>query len=81
MLTNFARAAAQIEYCLDQWVSGHYDKNLTFSEKVYRAKYERHLLHIREWCKIDLAATRSIRQRMYDRARFVMAHQFRSYRV
>ncbi|KAH9852901.1 hypothetical protein C2E23DRAFT_729674, partial [Lenzites betulinus] len=58
-----------IEYCLDQWMSGHYDKNLTFSEKVYRAKYEQHLLHIREWCKIDLAATRSIRQRMHDRAR------------
>ncbi|OJT05253.1 hypothetical protein TRAPUB_3960 [Trametes pubescens] len=70
-----------IEYCLDQWVSGHYDKNLTFSEKVYRAKYERHLLHIREWCKLDSAATRSIRQRMYDRARFVIAHRIRSYRV
>ncbi|OJT07291.1 hypothetical protein TRAPUB_1859, partial [Trametes pubescens] len=26
-----------IEFCLDQWASGHYDKNLTYSDKVYRA--------------------------------------------
>ncbi|KAI0820395.1 hypothetical protein BC628DRAFT_1397257 [Trametes gibbosa] len=58
-----------IEFCLDQWVSGHYDKNLTFSDKVYRAKYQLHLQRIREWSKIDPQAMRVIRQRLYDRAR------------
>ncbi|KAH9847642.1 hypothetical protein C2E23DRAFT_741233 [Lenzites betulinus] len=58
-----------IEYCLDQWATGHYDKNVTFSDKVYRAKYQRHLLHVHEWCKIDVNTTQDIRQRMYDRAR------------
>ncbi|KAI8989228.1 hypothetical protein BD414DRAFT_577910 [Trametes punicea] len=42
---------------------------MTFSDKVYRAKYEAHLKHIRDWCEIDLEATRVVRQRLYDRAR------------
>ncbi len=60
---------SQIEFCLDQWASGHYDKNLTYSDKVYRAKYAAHLKHVCDWCEIDHDGTRTIRQRMYDRAR------------
>ncbi|EIW62746.1 uncharacterized protein TRAVEDRAFT_43078 [Trametes versicolor FP-101664 SS1] len=58
-----------IEFCLDQWASGHYDKHLTYSDKVYRPKYAVHLQHVKDWCDINCDATRAIRQRMYDRAR------------
>ncbi|KAJ2971088.1 hypothetical protein NUW54_g12584 [Trametes sanguinea] len=58
-----------IEYCLDQWATGLWDKNLTFSNKVYRPKYEQHLCHVREWGSLDPASSQLVRQRMYDRAR------------
>ncbi|KAI0823818.1 hypothetical protein BC628DRAFT_1324213, partial [Trametes gibbosa] len=58
-----------IEYCIDQWATGMYDKTLMFSNKVYRGKYQQHLRHIQEWCSIDPASSQAIRQRMYDRAR------------
>lgn len=66
---NNVLAASQIEFCLDQWASGHYDKHLTYSDKVYRPKYAVHLQHVKDWCDINRDATRAIRQRMYDRAR------------
>ncbi|CDO78119.1 hypothetical protein BN946_scf184596.g1 [Trametes cinnabarina] len=58
-----------IEYCLDQWATGLWDKNITFANKAYHVKYQQHLRHIQEWGSLDLDSSRQIRQRMYDRAR------------
>ncbi|KAI9070348.1 hypothetical protein FKP32DRAFT_1537497, partial [Trametes sanguinea] len=58
-----------IEYCLDQWATGLWDKGLTFSNKVYHDRYKQHLTHIQEWSSLDPPSSHAIRQRMYDRAR------------
>ncbi|KAJ2981958.1 hypothetical protein NUW54_g10808 [Trametes sanguinea] len=58
-----------VEYCLDQWATGLWDKSLTFANKVYHEKYKQHLRHIQDWGDLDRASTRVIRQRLYDRAR------------
>ncbi|KAI0661392.1 hypothetical protein C8Q70DRAFT_1052472 [Cubamyces menziesii] len=58
-----------IEYCLDQWAEGAYNKNTAFSEKVYKSCYDRHLKQVRDWCAVDVNASRVVRQRLYDRAR------------
>ncbi|OSD03871.1 hypothetical protein PYCCODRAFT_1476789 [Trametes coccinea BRFM310] len=58
-----------IEYCIDQWATGIWDKTLIFSNKIYHSKYKQHLQHIQDWGRLDADATRGVRQRMYDRAR------------
>ncbi|KAI0632831.1 hypothetical protein C8Q77DRAFT_1262809 [Trametes polyzona] len=58
-----------IEFCLDQWATGHFDKHLTYTDKAYRPRYEVYLTQIRDWCKLNDVATKLVRQRLYDRAR------------
>ncbi|KAH9893249.1 hypothetical protein C8Q73DRAFT_524943 [Cubamyces lactineus] len=53
------------------WADGTYSKNLAFSEKAYKACYDRHLKQVHDWSATDADASRTVRQRLYDRARRV----------
>ncbi|CDO76812.1 hypothetical protein BN946_scf185033.g9 [Trametes cinnabarina] len=58
-----------IEFCLDQWTDGTFNKSHTFAEKFYKTRYELHLKQVRDWCATDPGAAQTVRQRLYDRVR------------
>ncbi|CDO72634.1 hypothetical protein BN946_scf184985.g53 [Trametes cinnabarina] len=58
-----------IQFCLDQWADGTFNKHHMYTEKAYKSQYDMHLRHIRDWCAMDVNASRTVRQRLYDRAR------------
>ncbi|KAI0370410.1 hypothetical protein BV20DRAFT_979567 [Pilatotrama ljubarskyi] len=58
-----------IEFCLDQWTDGTFNKSHTFAEKFYKTRYELHLKQVRNWCATDPGAAQTVRQWLYDRVR------------
>ncbi|KAJ3552535.1 hypothetical protein NM688_g4100 [Phlebia brevispora] len=66
-LPTIALCLTTVEFCLDAWASGEYNRDLRFEEGAYRIRYNAHLSQLIRWEALDAEVVKKLRQQMITR--------------